>query len=80
MATCNGPLGPCTEALSQPILASGTDMSGPGGASVFSGADGALWVAFDAWEPGAVGYPHSRVLFVRPLSLSGATPVIGTAG
>jgi hypothetical protein len=80
VATCSGPLGPCTDASSQPILASGTDLAGPGGASVFSDAGGSLWIAFDAWEPGAVGYPHSRVLFVRPLSVSGATPVIGAAG
>jgi beta-xylosidase len=80
VATCSGPLGPCNEPSSEQILASGTDLSGPGGESVFSDADGSLWIAFDAWEPGAVGYPHSRVLFVRPLSLSGATPVIGAAG
>ena len=80
VATCSGPLGPCTESSSQPILASGTTLSGPGGESVFAEADGSLWIAFDAWEPGAVGYPHSRVLFVRPLNLSGATPVIEAAG
>jgi Glycosyl hydrolases family 43 len=80
VATCSGPLGPCAESLSQPILASGTALSGPGGESVFSDADGSLWIAFDAWEPGSVGYPHSRVLFVRPLDLSGATPAIEAAG
>jgi hypothetical protein len=80
VATCSGPLGPCTESLSQPILASGTALSGPGGESVFSDADGSLWIAFDAWEPGAIGYPHSRVLFMRPLNLSGTTPVIEAAG
>jgi hypothetical protein len=80
VATCSGPLGPCTEASSQLILASGADLSGPGGESVFSDPDGSQWIAFDAWESGAVGYPHSRVLFVRPLSLSGAIPVIEGAG
>ena len=80
VATCSGPLGPCTEPSLEPILASGAGVSGPGGQSIFSAVDGSLWVAFDGWESGAVGYPHSRVLFVRPLSLSGAIPVIGTAG
>ena len=80
VATCKGPLGPCTDSSSQPLLASGTALSGPGGEAVFSDAVGSLWITFDAWEPGAVGYPHSRVLFVRPLNLSGATPVIEAAG
>ena len=79
VAACNGPLGPCTQSPSQPLLQSNSSMTGPGGESVFSGGNGAPWIAFDAWEPGAVGYPHSRVLFVRPLGLSGATPVIEPA-
>jgi hypothetical protein len=79
VAACSGPLGPCTEPSSQPILASGPAMAGPGGESVFADASGSLWIAFDAYLPGAEGYPHSRVLYVRPLSVSGAIPVIGAA-
>jgi Glycosyl hydrolases family 43 len=80
VATCTGPLGPCTKPLSQPILASSSSMQGPGGESVFTDASGSYWVAFDAWIPGAVGYPHSRDLFLRQLDLSGATPVVEPAG
>jgi hypothetical protein len=80
VATCTGPLGPCTKPLSQPILTSSSSMEGPGGESVFTDASGSYWVAFDAWIPGAVGYPHSRDLFLRRLDLSGATPVLEPAG
>ena len=51
-----------------------------GGEAVFAGADGSPLIAFDALVPGEVGYPHSRVLFVLPLSLAGAAPVVGTTG
>ena len=55
-------------------------MEGPGGESVFTDASGSYWMAFDAWIPGAVGYPHSRDLFLRRLDLSGAVPVLEPAG
>jgi beta-xylosidase len=80
VATCSGPLGPCTQPLTQPILASGPDMAGPGGESVFTDSSGSFWIAFDAWLPGAISYPNSRALYLRPLDLSGATPVVGPAG
>jgi beta-xylosidase len=76
-ATCAGPLGPCAKPLTQPLLASGSGVDGPGGASVFSDASGAAWMAFAAWVPGAVGYPHSRALYLRHVDLSGSPPVIG---
>jgi len=80
VATCAGPLGPCTKPLSQPILAGGGAMEGPGGESVFDDASGTSWIAFDAWLPGAVGYPHNRDLFLRRLDLSGTAPVVEPAG
>jgi hypothetical protein len=80
IATCTGPLGPCTKPLSQPILSSSSSVQGPGGESVFTDTGGSYWVAFDGWVPGAVGYPHSRDLFLRRLDLSGATPVLEAPG
>ena len=64
----------------EPILASDAGMKGPGGESVFADASGALWMAFDAWVPGAVGYPNSRSLYLRHLSTSGAVPTVAPAG
>lgn len=76
VASCSGPLGPCTKPSSQPLLASSPTVVGPGGASVFADQSGDLFIAFAAWSPGAVGYPHSRDLYIRPLNLGGTTPVI----
>ncbi|MGO9456436.1 MAG: glycoside hydrolase family 43 protein [Acidimicrobiales bacterium] len=75
VATCTGPLGPCTES-SQPILANGPGMQGPGGESVFTDASGTAWIAFDAYLPGAVGFPNSRDLYLRRLDLTGSLPVV----
>ncbi len=80
VATCSGPLGPCAKPLSAPILASDASMEGPGGASAFTDDSGSYWIAFDAWAPGAVGYPNSRSLYLRRLDMSGPTPVVGAAG
>jgi hypothetical protein len=80
VAVCRGPLGPCTDPTSQPLLASGPGMSGPGGQSVFTDQEGAAWIAFDAWLPGGVGYPNSRALYLRPLRLSGPTPAVEPTG
>jgi Glycosyl hydrolases family 43 len=81
VATCSGPLGPCSDsATSQPILASGPGADGPGGESVFTDGGGSFWIAFHAYIPGAVGYPSSRDLFIRPLDLSGSTPVVEPPG
>jgi len=79
VATCRGPDGPCTDLTSRPILSSGPEMAGPGSGSVFFDAAGTPWIAFHAWVPGAVGYPNSRALYLRPLSLSGPVPVVEPA-
>ena len=76
VARCTGPLGPCTESSSQPLLASQPAFSGPGGPSVFTDPSGNLHMAFHAWLPGKVGYPNSRLLFIRQISLAGSTPSI----
>ena len=80
VATCTGPLGPCTDASPHPILSSGPGTAGPGGESVFTDAGGSDQIAFHAWVPGAVGFPNSRSLYVRHLDLSGQVPVVAGAG
>ena len=77
-ARCAGPLGPCTEQSTTPLLSSGPGFSGPGGETVFADPKDRLWIAFHAWLPAAVGYPHSRELFVRSLDLSAPVPRIGS--
>lgn len=78
VATCRGPLGPCTDGSPAPILSSGNDVAGPGSESVFADSSGAFSIAFDGWVPGAVGFPNSRDLYVRSISLSGPSPVVGS--
>jgi beta-xylosidase len=75
VAVCTGPLGPCLDSSAQPLLASGPGAEGPGGPSAFTDATGSWWMAFHAWAPGAVGFPHSRDLYLRRLDMSGVVPV-----
>jgi beta-xylosidase len=77
VATCAAPLGPCTDASPNAILSSGDGMAGPGGESIFQDAQGDSWIAFAAWNPGAVGFPNSRALYIRRLDMSGAVPTVG---
>jgi Glycosyl hydrolases family 43 len=79
-ATCEGPLGPCAEPLTKPILTSGADTAGPGGESVFTDSGGSVWIAFAAWVPGEVGYPNSRTFYLHKLDLSGSSPVVEPTG
>jgi len=79
VVACVGPLGPCPQSTSAPVLASEPAFSGPGGESVFTDAQGNLWMAFHAWLPGEVGYPHSRVLFIRSLSVVNGIPVVAAS-
>jgi hypothetical protein len=74
VARCSGPLGPCRKPLSGPLFASQANLEGPGGATVFSDSQGQLQMAFQAWLPGAVGYPHPRLLFIRPLTMVDGLP------
>ncbi|HEY5110384.1 MAG TPA: glycoside hydrolase family 43 protein [Acidimicrobiales bacterium] len=76
VAVCTGPLGPCSKPLSGPILGTGSNIQGPGGASVFVDGTGSFWIAFHAWSPGAVGFPNNRSLYLRRLAMTGATPIV----
>jgi len=74
LATCTGPLGPCAKPLAQPFFASQGNVVGPGGPSVFTDSQGRLWIAFASWLPDQVGFPHSRVLFLRQLTVVDGMP------
>jgi beta-xylosidase len=78
-ATCDTPLGPCTKGTTdQPLLASGGDQAGTGGASVVTGPAGDQWLAYHAWNPDAVGYNNGGVRSVRfaALTWSDTRPVL----
>jgi hypothetical protein len=74
---CSGALGPCGPSPAAPLFASQSTLEGPGGATVFTATDGQLEMAFQAWLPGAVGYPHPRLLFIRPLTVVDGLPRVG---
>ncbi len=70
VASCPGPSGPCTESSDRRLLTSEGAFSGPEGPATFTDANGSLWLAFHAWLPGAVGFPNSRLLFLRPVTVT----------
>jgi beta-xylosidase len=64
------PLGPFRkETTDEPWLASGPGMAGPGGAEVFTAADGTRHIAFHAWTPPRIGYDNggARSLWIESL-------------
>jgi arabinan endo-1,5-alpha-L-arabinosidase len=70
-ATCRTPLGPCTKVtVDRPLLASGGDQAGPGGASVITGPAGDQWLVYHAWNPHAVGYESGGTRSVRFAALT----------
>ena len=67
LAVCETLTGPCTKPLDGPVLASDGDLVGPGGAEVFTTAEGEVWVAYHGWL-GVAGYPSRRALWLAPLA------------
>jgi len=80
VARCAGALGPCVKPLARPLYGSQRDAEGPGGETVFTDKEGQLEMAFQAWLPGAVGYPHPRLLFIRPLDIVDGVPQVQPPG
>ena len=80
-ASCTGPLGPCTDAPENPILASRRDpdcLSGPGHPMVFQ-AEGQEYIAFHGWATrrGCRRMANARFMYIAALSWNGDVPVIG---
>lgn len=82
-ASCKGPLGPCAEAKTNPILHSYSDpggagcLSGPGHQSIFKAANG-TFIAFHAWAATRSCRPHrdARYLYVAPFGWEDGRPII----
>ncbi len=76
-AYCQGPLGPCADPNVGPVFRSAGAVAGPGAPSIFTDTSGTLWMAYDAWTAGDVGYPGgARSLRMDPLCLVGGAPVL----
>ena len=76
-AVCESPAGPCTKRGTGPVLVSAGPVSGPGGAELFTGADGRLRAVFHAWNGAHVGYPNKRGLHVADVRVDGRVLTIG---
>jgi beta-xylosidase len=80
-AVCESPIGPCLEAVENPILATGSSTSpaiGPGHQSIVKvGPD--YWVIYHGWD-GAVGYRNGgrRAMWLAPLTWREGRPTVGT--
>ena len=80
MAECAGPTGPCSEPWAGPLLTSQATFVSPGGPSLFTDTQGGWWLAFHGYLPTAVGYPQSRLLFLRPVTFDqDGLPVVGSS-
>lgn len=82
-ATAPHPLGPWTkQTRRRPWAASSAQALGPGGAEVFRGRDGTLYLAYHAWSAGAVGYQANgaRTLRIGELDLTGSKPALAPLG
>ena len=79
-ALCQGPQGPCTKPLVGPLLTSDRYRLGPGGQSLFSDAEGDLFMAYGAWDGPVNAFSYRagdfRSMWVAQVTFSGATPVI----
>ncbi len=65
-ATCESPTGGCTKVtLGAPFLASTGAMLGPGGQELFTGTDGALWMAYHAWTAPRTTYAQGGARSLR---------------
>jgi beta-xylosidase len=65
-ATCDGPTGGCTKVtVGAPFLASSGPALGPGGQELFTGADGALWMAYHAWTAPRTTYAQGGARSLR---------------
>ena len=76
-AYCQGPVGPCADPNAAPVFGSAGAVAGPGAPSIFTDSSGTLWMSYNAWTAGSVGYPDgARSLRMDPLCVVDGTPVL----
>ncbi len=76
-ATCDGPLGPCTNrSASKPWVGSHGSARGPGGESFFTDAVGTLFMAYHAWGS-KLGYSNGgiRSLWIDRVGILNGAPL-----
>jgi len=78
-AVCQGPLGPCAKPIDGPLLHSEKFRLGPGGQSVFTDANGNVWMAYSAWDGPTSRFSYNsgefRSLWLASVSFDGAPAI-----
>ena len=73
-ATCDSPLGPCSDAPENPILRSACGASGPGHQALIRDDDGKTWLVYHAWP--ADGAVDARMLWLDAVTWEDGRPVV----
>jgi len=78
-ARCSAPSGSCTKPQSSPIMATGPNGAGPGGAEFFLDVGGGLQIAYHAWASDCVGVEAgcSRLLRFSSVAFPNGVPGFG---
>jgi beta-xylosidase len=76
---CKGPLGPCTEPLPEPLIATNAQGSGPGEETYFVGPDGSDWLLYSPVHTGD-GFEVYRPIEAARIGWGDAGPFVATAG
>ena len=83
LASCSGPLGPCTNPPG-PFFATYGGAHGPGGGSIFQDATGHQWLAFAAWNNPCsnctANQANQRQLYIASTDLAPAGPAVTFTG
>jgi beta-xylosidase len=74
-ATCDGPLGPCSKAVENPILVSSDVAEGPGHNSIVE-HEGRTWIVYHAWPPDFFASSDVRTMWVSELLWKNGRPVV----
>ncbi|MCP9487057.1 MAG: glycoside hydrolase family 43 protein [Gaiellaceae bacterium MAG52_C11] len=74
-ATCETPLGPCTDGEENPILTTACEAAGPGHQTLVRDRDGDTWIVYHAWPVDAIGsvFP-GRLLWIDRVRWTGGKP------
>ena len=76
-ATCDQPLGPCTDAPENPILKSSPAAAGPGHSYLVTTDAGETWLLYHAWPPEAIGSVEpGRLLWLDRVDWPDGRPVV----
>jgi hypothetical protein len=78
-ARCAGPLGPCTDPLPGPLIASNAQGSGPGEETYFVGPDGSDWLLYSPLHTGEV-QELVRPIEAARIGWNAAGPYVAQAG